>query len=235
MAQKKIGIMGGTFDPVHIGHLILGEAAYQQFGLNSVWFMPAGNPPHKQNRTGRAGDEQRVEMVRRAISTNPHFALSLAEMNEDGYTYTYRTLENLNRVHPDTEYYFIIGADSLFDLDKWREPQRILKACHMVVATRNQIPEEMFQQILQKRREQFQGDFFRLDTPNLDISSKHLRDMISRGESVKYYIPDSVIAYIQENRLYKSTVNETEEKRRKSDNGNTLEEDRRETEERTGC
>jgi nicotinate-nucleotide adenylyltransferase len=202
MSKKKIGIMGGTFDPIHIGHLILGEAAYRQFGLDRVWFMPAGNPPHKQNRKGRAGDAQRVEMVRRAIASNPHFALSLMEMNEDGYTYTYRTLETLRRENPGTEYYFIIGADSLFDLDKWKEPQRILKACHMVVATRNQIPEEEFQSVLARRREQFHGDFFRLDTPNLDISSEHLRAMVRRGESARYYLPDPVLDYIQENHLY---------------------------------
>ena len=89
--RKRIGIMGGTFDPIHMGHLILGEKAYEQFSLDQVLFMPAGNPPHKRNRAGRASDEQRVEMVRRAINGNPHFALSLIEMNEEGYTYTYRT------------------------------------------------------------------------------------------------------------------------------------------------
>ena len=200
--MKKIGIMGGTFDPIHIGHLILGEAAYQQFQLDRVWFMPAGNPPHKQNRKGRASDEERVEMVRRAIASNPHFDVSMIEMNEDGYTYTYRTLETLRSQNPDTDYYFIIGAESLFDLDQWREPQRILEACHMVVATRNQIPEEQFNQILARRREQYQGDFFQLDTPNLDISSKHLRKMIRGGESVKYYLPDPVIEYINQKQLY---------------------------------
>ena len=200
--KEKIGIMGGTFDPVHIGHLILGEAAYQQFQLDKVWFMPAGNPPHKQNRRGRANDEERVEMVRLAIASNPHFDLSLIEMNEDGYSYTYRTLEMLRRSNPNTDYYFIIGADSLFDLDQWKEPQRILKACHMVVATRNQRPEEQFNQMLARRREEYQGDFFQLDTPNLDISSRHLREMIRNHESVKYYLPDSVIDYIQQKQLY---------------------------------
>ena len=87
--------MGGTFDPIHIGHLILGEKAYQQFGLEKILFMPSGNPPHKQHREGRATDDQRVEMVRRAIEGNLHFALSLEEMNADGYSYTYRTLERL--------------------------------------------------------------------------------------------------------------------------------------------
>ena len=93
--HRKIGIMGGTFDPIHMGHLILGEQSYEQLKLDKVLFMPAGNPPHKKNRIGRAADEQRVDMVRLAISDNPHFELSLAEMNETGYTYTYRTLEEL--------------------------------------------------------------------------------------------------------------------------------------------
>ena len=108
--RKKIGIMGGTFDPIHVGHLILGEKAYEQLGLDKVWFMPSGNPPHKKNRQGQASNDERVSMVQKAISGNPHFELSLIEMNEDGYTYTYRTLETLKKQNPDTDYYFIIGA-----------------------------------------------------------------------------------------------------------------------------
>ena len=111
--NRKIGIMGGTFDPIHIGHLILGEAAYEQFGLDEVWFLPAGNPPHKRNRAGQAKDAQRVEMVRRAIASNPHFVLCTKEMKDEGYTYSYRTLEAMRKEHPGTEFYFIIGADSL--------------------------------------------------------------------------------------------------------------------------
>ena len=123
--NRKIGIMGGTFDPIHIGHLILGEAAYEQFGLDEVWFLPAGNPPHKRNRAGRAKDAQRVEMVRRAIASNPHFVLCTKEMKDEGYTYSYRTLEAMRKEHPCTEFYFIIGADSLFYFDEWKNPERI--------------------------------------------------------------------------------------------------------------
>ena len=101
--RKKIGIMGGTFDPIHIGHLILGEKTYEQLGLDKIWFMPAGNPPHKRNRAGRATDEQRVAMVERAISGNPHFELSLIEMHDHGLSYTYHTLENLRKQNPDTD------------------------------------------------------------------------------------------------------------------------------------
>ena len=101
--RKKIGIMGGTFDPIHIGHLILGEKTYEQLGLDKILFMPAGNPPHKQNRIGRATDAQRVSMVEKAISGNPHFELSLTEMNDKGFTYTYHTLETLKEQNPDTD------------------------------------------------------------------------------------------------------------------------------------
>lgn len=199
---RKIGIMGGTFDPIHIGHLILGEAAYEQFGLDEVWFMPAGNPPHKRNRIGRASDEQRAEMVRRAISSNPHFVLSLEEMNEDGYSYTYRTLERLNAQYTRSEFYFIIGADSLFDFDTWREPQRIADACKIVVATRNQISPEVFESVLNQRREQFHGSFLKLDTPNLDISSQTIRSWIKEHQTVRYYLPESVRNYIIDQRIY---------------------------------
>lgn len=202
--HRKIGIMGGTFDPIHIGHLILGEAAFRQFSLEEVRFMPAGNPPHKRNRKGRASDKERVDMVRLAISSNDHFSLSLIEMNADGYSYTYRTLEKLKAEHPDTDYYFIIGADSLFDFDTWREPQRIVNAGTLVVATRNQISPEAFEREIQKKRAKYGGNFLTLDTPNLDISSHRLREMIAGGESVRYYLPDPVIRYIEENGVYRS-------------------------------
>ena len=201
--RKKVGIMGGTFDPIHIGHLILGEAAWRQFQLDEIWFMPAGNPPHKRNRDGRATDEQRVDMVRLAIQSNPHFVLSLIEMNPDGYSYTYRTLERLRTQYQDTDWFFIMGADSLTDFDTWREPKRITEACQVVVATRNQMDDTAFQTLLEQRREEYHHDFFRLDTPNLDISSAHLREMIRMGESIRYYTPDTVLNYINENRIYR--------------------------------
>ena len=200
--RKKVGIMGGTFDPIHVGHLILGEAAWRQFGLDQVWYMPAGNPPHKQNRAGRASDGQRVEMVRLAIQSNPHFVLSLQEMNADGYSYTYRTLERLREQYPDTDLYFIMGADSLEDFDSWREPSRIVQNCQVVVATRNQMDQTAFDELLEKRRAQFRHDFRKLDTPNLDVSSRHLREMIRSRESIRYYVPDNVLQYIIQEKLY---------------------------------
>lgn len=201
--RKRIGIMGGTFDPIHIGHLILGETAYEQFHLDQVLFMPAGNPPHKQERESRASDEQRTEMVRRAISSNPHFVLSLDEMNQEGFTYTYRTLERLKEENPDTDYFFIMGADSLYDFEKWREPGRILAACTVLVATRNHTARERLEEAIRHLRETYQGNLLEMDSLNIDISSHLIRSWIRQGRTLAYYVPDSVISYIQENKIYR--------------------------------
>lgn len=203
--RRKIGIMGGTFDPIHIGHLILGEKAYEQLGLDKVLFMPAGNPPHKRNRSGRATDDQRVEMVRRAIEGNPHFELSLIEMNEEGFTYTYRTLENLKAMHPDTDYYFIIGADSLYDFDCWREPYRICQAGIIVAATRNHIAMDDLDAEIQRLSLKYDGKFIRLDTMNIDVSSQMLRQWVREGKSLRYYVSDHVADYIKEKSIYVSS------------------------------
>lgn len=195
--------MGGTFDPIHMGHLILGEQSYEQLQLDKVLFMPAGNPPHKRNRTGRASDCQRVDMVRLAIADNPHFELSLAEMHETGYTYTYRTLEELKEQNPDTDYYFIIGADSLFSFDEWREPGRICSACTLVVAVRDHASYAQLNQEIQRLSEKYNGHFALLDTMNIDVSSHLIRQWVQENKSLKYYIPDGVISYIEENGIYR--------------------------------
>ena len=200
--MKKVGIMGGTFDPIHIGHLILGENAYQQLGLDRVVFMPSGNPPHKKDREGRASDEQRMDMVKLAIASNTHFKFSSMEMNEDGYSYTYLTLEKLNEKHPDTRYYFIIGADSLFDFKGWRNPQRICDACTLVVATRNHTSDEELDKAIADVRETFGADIVKLNTENIDVSSHQLREWIAAGKTIKYYAPDEVINYITSYHVY---------------------------------
>lgn len=203
--KKRIGIMGGTFDPIHIGHLILGEKAYEQFHLDKVWFMPSGNPPHKRERNGRATDMQRTEMVRRAIEGNPHFELSLFEMNSEGFSYTYRTLEKLKKLYPDTDFFFIIGADSLFDFDKWREPVRICAACTLIVAVRDNVSDEKLELAMKKMSDMYHGVFLKLETTNLDISSHQLRRWILKNQSIQYYVTDSVRDYICENRIYQAS------------------------------
>ena len=201
MKRRKVGIMGGTFDPIHIGHLILGESAWEQFGLDKVLFMPSGNPPHKTDRHG-ATNEQRVEMVRRAIASNDHFELSLEEMHEQGYVYTKETLKRLHSEHPDTDYYFIMGADSVLSFHMWNGPQEICDQCILVAAVRDQMPaEELDAQIL-KLKEMYHADIRKLESPNLDISSHTIRERCMRGESIRYYVPDVVRLYIQDEEIY---------------------------------
>ena len=194
--------MGGTFDPIHIGHLILGEAAYEQYNLDKVLFMPAGRPPFKEGRKGMASNEQRTEMVRLAIASNPHFELSMLEMNEDGMSYTYRTLETLKKEHPDTEYYFIMGADSLLYFDSWMNPQRIADAAVIVVATRNHMPQETLDEKIRQLCGTYGASIRKLETPNLDISSSQIREWVSQGRGIQYYVPDPEIRYIGEQGLY---------------------------------
>ena len=200
--RKKIGIMGGTFDPIHIGHLILGEKTYEQLGLDKILFMPAGNPPHKQNRIGRATDAQRVAMVEKAISGNPHFELSLTEMNDKGFTYTYHTLETLKEQNPDTDYYFIIGADSLMAFDTWYHPEEICRDSILAVAVRDQMGLEKIQAKMHELEERFQARIYLLQTPDIDIASSHLRQMRSQKRSIRYYVTDPVWQYIEEQALY---------------------------------
>ena len=121
--------------------------------------MPAGNPPHKRNRAGRATDEQRVAMVERAISGNPHFELSLIEMHDHGLSYTYHTLENLRKQNPDTDYYFIIGADSLYSFTTWMKPERICAACTIVVATRDHTPIKELSEEMERLTQLYHGQF----------------------------------------------------------------------------
>ncbi|MCI8593166.1 MAG: nicotinate-nucleotide adenylyltransferase [Lachnospiraceae bacterium] len=199
---KKIGIMGGTFDPIHIGHLVIAENACQQLDLEKVLFLPAGNPPHKREREGRATDKQRVEMVRRAIADNSHFELSLVEMVREGYSYTYQTLEELKEANPDEAYYFIIGADSLYDFKGWFHPERICACASIVVATRNHTDEELLDYEIRMHSRRFHSEFIRLSTRDIDISSRQLRAWVAEGRTIRYYVPDSVIDFIEENHIY---------------------------------
>lgn len=201
--RKKVGIMGGTFDPIHIGHLILGESAYQQFSLDKILFMPSGNPPHKKHRDGGASNEERVEMVRRAIASNEHFELSLVEMHEQGYIYTKETLKRLKEENPDTDYYFILGADSLFNFETWKEPQEICRLCTIVAAVRDHLPMPELDRQIEYVKEKYQADIRKLKSLNIDIASSTIRSWVAEGRSCRYYVPEAVIEYMSEHDIYK--------------------------------
>ena len=198
---RRIGIMGGTFDPIHVGHLLLGECAWEQFSLDRVLYMPSGNPPHKTERDG-ATNEQRTEMTRLAVAGNPHFELSLEEMHEMGYIYTSRTLARLTEKHPDTHYFFIMGADSLMYFDTWRDPEIIASLCTIIVAVRDHMPMEKLNGKIHELSEKYNADIRKLDTPNVDVSSSMLREWIAEGRSCRYYLPDETLAYIRREGIY---------------------------------
>ena len=201
--NKKVGIMGGTFDPIHIGHLILAEKAYEQFDLEKVLIMPSGNPPHKKDRKGLRSIEERVEMVRRAVNGNPHFEVSLIESIDAGYSYTNNTLSQLKKINPNTEYFFIMGADSLFNFEQWREPAEICEKCTLVAAVRDNISHTKLDNQIAHLKEKLGANIKKLETYNIDISSQMIRQLIKEEKTIKYYVPDLVIEYIEEKGIYK--------------------------------
>ena len=201
--KKKIGIMGGKFDPVHNGHLLLAESAYEQFHLDRVIFLPSGNPPHKEN-VSYLDAEHRVNMVKLAIADNYHFGLSLEEVERPGITYTADTLRDMRKKEPATEFYFIIGADSLFTFETWHQPERICKYCTILVATREGHDSNEVANKINELRKLYKADFFRIISPDFDISSRLIRERFASKRSVKYFIPQAVEKYIRDNELYSS-------------------------------
>lgn len=199
----KIGIMGGTFDPIHNGHLMLGEYAYREFQLDQIWFMPNGNPPHKSSDTIESQTKNRVEMVRRAISETEYFVVQLYEVENKAVHYSYKTMEYFKQIYPEHEFYFVIGADSLFSIEKWVHPEILLKDCVMLAAYRDDKgTEEMISQI-QYLNQKYHADIRLLNTPNVDISSSEIREKLKEGQAIQGMVPDSVCAYIEEKQLYR--------------------------------
>lgn len=195
--------MGGTFDPIHNGHLMLGEYAYKQFALDQIWFMPNGNPPHKSSATIESQTKNRVEMVKRAITDTSYFVLQNYEVENKDINYSYKTMEHFREVYPEHEFYFIIGADSLFSIEKWVKPERLLKLCIILAAYRDdKKTEEMMAQI-EYLNQKYDADIRLLNTPNVDISSSDIRRMIKVGISVKEMVPESVYNYIKTKQLFK--------------------------------
>lgn len=201
--MRKIGIMGGTFDPIHSGHLMLGRQAYEEYGLDCVWFMPSRQPPHKQDHRITSA-RQRLEMVELAVSSAPYFASSDFELRRTGgNTYTADTLRLLKQEYADTEFYFIVGADSIFDIEKWYHPEIVMKNAVLLAADRTCGHDDTpLDQQISRLSEKYGAKILRLHSRRLDVSSEHLREMIRRGEPVSAYIPEAVEEFIRENHLY---------------------------------
>lgn len=204
MGIKKVGIMGGTFDPIHIAHLQLAECAYEQYGLDEIRFIPAKYPPHKRDRQVLS-ESIRASMVKIAIAPNPHFTCSDIELNRVGYSYTSDTLSDLAAMEPNSRFYFIVGADSLNYMEEWHHPEEIFERAVILCANRDELPRERIDGKASFLREKFGADIRLIDLPALDISSHMIRDAVASGRSIRYYVTESVYDYITKHHLYRET------------------------------
>lgn len=196
----RLGIMGGTFDPIHNGHLVTAEQAFDDLDLDVVVFMPAGSPAFKQNKKVAAG-EDRYAMTLLATSDNPHFLASRFEVDRRGVTYTVDTLSLLREIYPaNVELYFITGADAISDIVTWHDAGRIGKLAKLVGATRPGYDLSHARDAIGRSGMDF--DVTYLEVPALAISSSYLRERVRQGQSIRYLTPDEVGGYIHKHALY---------------------------------
>lgn len=197
----KIGILGGTFDPIHNGHLYIASEAIYQLGLNKVLFMPSGNPPHKTSKYITDGSI-RYELVKMAIRDKSFFDVSDYEIRKKGLSYTYETMEYLKKIDNTVSLYFITGADCLMDLDLWKNVDRILNACTLVVFGRPGYNKSELIEQKKKIENKYGKEIIYMDLLQLDISSSSIRESISKGKIIDYFLPQGVYNSIVELGLY---------------------------------
>lgn len=187
--RKQVALFGGTFNPVHIGHLIMAEAVGTTLGLDRVLFMPDNQPPHVDHKSAIPA-AHRVAMLEAAIRPNPMFDLELTEVRRGGVSYTIDTMRALREAHPDTDYYFIIGADMVNYLPKWRDIAELVKLVTFVgVRRRGFTPASAYPIVW-------------VDAPLIEISSSTIRERVAKHQSIRYLVPDAVAAYIEKEGLY---------------------------------
>ena len=201
----RIGILGGTFNPIHLGHLLIAENAYEQFKLDRVHIMPAYISPFKLN-SSVLDKGHRKKIIELSISDNPHFMLDTREIDSEEISYTYITLSYMKCENPDNELYFILGADSLKTIKNWRNPQIIFDNATILAAVRDTDDIEDLKRYADELKALFNGNVGFIRTPSYDVSSTDIRKRIEQGESVKYMMADPAIEYIKDNNLYKEQV-----------------------------
>lgn len=195
----RLGMFGGTFDPIHLGHLVLAEQCREACGLDRVWFVVAGEPPHK--RGDRTAASHRLEMVRIATAGHRDFEASEIETDRPGPHYSAETVESVQRERPDDDLFFLLGADSLIDLPTWREPARIARLATIVVVNRPGIESADPSRAPDLGRDARPFQFVTI--PPIGIASNDLRRRLAEGRSVRYLVPPGVEAYIEAHRLYR--------------------------------
>ena len=201
----KIGIMGGTFNPIHNGHLLLAKTAKQEVCLDEVWFMPSGLPAHKSN-SELLPSHQRFTMVQLAVKDSPGFIASSFEIDRPGFTYTADTMQALAEEYPQHEFFFIIGGDSLMKFHHWVKPEVIAAHTTLLAAGRNGYTKEELQHQAKELQRLFGTGVILISMPELNVSSNQIRSSIKmhRPEEITEYLPTAVYRYISENELYQS-------------------------------
>ena len=202
MEKRRIGIIGGTFNPIHYAHLFVAECAREQFGLDRVIFIPSGESYFKRDQEIPSG-EIRYQLVKKATEDNPFFKVSRIEIDRPGDTYTIETLEQLSDMYPGDELFFIVGADTLYQIDKWVRFEDVLKACTILAAVRDDTDEEDLLKRIDELIKMVPGTNVEvIKMGQIDISSTMIRDRVRSNKSIKYLLPDSCIEYIALKGLY---------------------------------
>lgn len=200
--MRHIGILGGTFDPVHNGHLLLGEQAYREYGLDEIWFMPSHVPPHKKDHHITDG-ATRIRMLELATKEAPYFSVSDFEMRREGNTYTAQTLALLKEAYPDVKVYFIIGADSLYQLESWYHPEQVMAQAVLLVSGRTYEDGGVsLEDKVAYLNEKYGADIRILHNPKIEEASADIRRRAAAGEDLSKDMPEAVAEYIWENGLY---------------------------------
>jgi len=199
---KRIGISGGTFDPIHYGHLVIAEEIRETMGLEKVIFIPSGNPPHKKNiKVTQA--IHRYNMVKLAIDSNPYFEVSTIEIEREGYSYTIDTLKQLKQIYgQDTTLFFMTGADVIPELVTWRSFENLFTLCEFVAVLRPGFERESLLEKIEYYKNNYKAIIHIVDAPLIGISSTIIRERVKKGKTIKYLVPESVEKYIKENGLY---------------------------------
>lgn len=201
----RVGVLGGTFDPPHIGHLVLAEYAADALDLHHVLFAPVADPPHKRDTPRRVTLEHRLAMVQAAIAGNPRFALSRVDVDRPGPHYSVDMVRLLLAAHPATALYFLMGSDSFRDLPRWHQPKDLIRLCRLVVMRRPGSVRPDFEAQMVMYETIIPGISTRVDpieAPLLDISSTGILARLRAGKTVRYLVPDAVLSYIETHHLY---------------------------------
>lgn len=202
MTQARIGIFGGSFDPIHVGHLMLAQAALERFQLDKVLFMPAKLSPFKQKLTMTKA-ETRCFMVELAIQGNQGFEVSDLELNRPEPSYTIDTIRILKQQYPGVKIYFIAGADSIMELEGWMTFEELLQEVVFLAAYRPSHTRAQLELEVMRLNKKYQADIRLVDFPDIDISSSYIRETIMRGGSARYLVPDKVLEFIHNEGVYR--------------------------------